>query len=55
MMYFPDMLACLMLFGFIRVGQKLIFDPQGLQEKKVEETITKNSAGRLRKNPSAKN
>ena len=33
-----------MLFGFIRVGQKLIFDPQGLQEKKVEEKITKNSA-----------
>ena len=43
MMYFPDMLACLMLFGFIRVGQKLIFDPQGLQEKIEVEKITKRA------------
>ena len=43
MMYFPDMLACLMLFGFIRVGQKLIFDPRGLQEKIEVEKITKRA------------
>ena len=40
---FSDMLACLMLFGFIRVGQKLIFDPQGLQEKIEVEKITKRA------------
>ena len=30
-------------FGFIRVGQKLIFDPQGLQEKIEVEKITKRA------------
>ena len=41
-------------FGFIRVGQKLIFDPQGLQEKIEVEKITKRACWKAEKNPSPK-